>query len=219
MSARTKFMFDMDFGAGEAADRGQRTVTLAAHEAALAQIRAQAYRDGFAAAEAKARADEERCLAAALGRIAEGLEGLLRGLAAIERRVEAEAVDVAVAVARKLAPELIARAPFVEIATLARDCFTHLVGAPHVVVRVNEALHAQAREQLDEIARTRGFDGRLVVLAEPEIAPGDCRIEWADGGIVRDRAATESAIGEAVGRYVAACRTISDRSPGDSRDE
>ena len=43
-----------------------------------------------------------------------------------------------------------------------------------------------------------------MVLAEPEIALGDCRIEWADGGIVRDRAATEAAIGEAVGRYLGA---------------
>ena len=42
------------------------------------------------------------------------------------------------------------------------------------------------------------------MLAEPDIAPGDCRIEWADGGINRDRAATEAAIDEAVARYVAA---------------
>ena len=51
-----------------------------------------------------------------------------------------------------------------------------------------------------------GFDGRLVVLAEPDIAPGDCRIEWADGGLKRDRAATEAAIEEAVARYVAGRR-------------
>ena len=37
-----------------------------------------------------------------------------------------------------------------------------------------------------------------MVLAEPDIAPGDCRIEWADGGISRDSAATEHAIDEAV---------------------
>ena len=42
------------------------------------------------------------------------------------------------------------------------------------------------------------------MLAEPGMALGDCRIEWADGGLARDRAATEAAIGEAVGRYVAA---------------
>ena len=52
----------------------------------------------------------------------------------------------------------------------------------------------------------QGFDGRLIVLAETGLAPGDCRIEWADGGLTRDRAATAAAIGEAVTRYVAARR-------------
>ena len=200
MSARAKFMFDVDFGAG--GEGARRTVTLAAHEAALADAGAKAYRDGVA----DAQADAQRRAAAALERIAAGVEGLAHRFAAIEARLEAEAVEVAMAVARKLAPELIAREPFAEIAALARDCFTHLVAAPHVVVRVSDALHAQAREQLEEAARTHGFAGRLVVLAEPDIAPGDCRIEWADGGIVRDRAATEAAIGEMVNRYAAARR-------------
>jgi flagellar assembly protein FliH len=79
-------------------------------------------------------------------------------------------------------------------------------------VRVNEQLHASAREKLEETTRLGGFDGRLVVLAEPDIAPGDCRVEWADGGIKRDRAATEAAIAEAVARYVAGRRGETDTS-------
>jgi flagellar assembly protein FliH len=43
-----------------------------------------------------------------------------------------------------------------------------------------------------------------VVIGETDIAAGDCRIEWADGGVNRDRAATETAITEAVDRYIAA---------------
>ena len=74
------------------------------------------------------------------------------------------------------------------------------------MVRVNDPLYADARERLEEIARMRGFEGRLVVLAEPDIACGDCRIEWADGGVNRDRAAIEAAIGEAVARYLAVRR-------------
>jgi flagellar assembly protein FliH len=201
LSARAKFMFDVDFAAA-AGEGARRTVTVAAHEAALAEARAKAYDDGVAAA----RAEAEARAAAALDRIAGGFDMLARRLAAVEARLEAEAVEVAVAVAGKLAPELIAREPFAEIAALARDCFTHLVAAPHVVVRVSDALHAHAREQLEATARAHGFDGRLVVLAEADIAPGDCRIEWADGGIVRDRAATEAAIAEAVNRYAAARR-------------
>ena len=74
------------------------------------------------------------------------------------------------------------------------------------MVRVSEALHAVTRERLEATARLRGFEGRLVVLAEPDLAPGDCRIEWADGGMVRNRAATELAIGEVVARYIAVRR-------------
>ena len=67
------------------------------------------------------------------------------------------------------------------------------------MVRVNDALYAdRAASSSTTIARARGFEGRLVVLAEPDIAAGDCRIEWADGGIERDSAAIDAAIGEAV---------------------
>jgi flagellar assembly protein FliH len=200
LSARAKFMFDVDFAAGS--DPARRGITPAAHEAALAEARAKAYRDGVAAAVAEAEARS----AVALERIAATLEDAARRLAAIEARLEAEAVEVAVAVARKLAPELIAREPLAEVAALARGCFAQLVAAPHVVVRVSDALHAPAREQLEQTARLHGFDGRLIVLGEPEIAPGDCRIEWADGGIVRNRAATDAAVAEAVNRYAAARR-------------
>ncbi len=69
-------------------------------------------------------------------------------------------------------------------------------------MRVNDALHATAEQKLDDIARDCGFDGRLVVLAEPDIAPGDCRIEWADGGVsARQRRHRAGAIDEAVARY------------------
>jgi flagellar assembly protein FliH len=43
-----------------------------------------------------------------------------------------------------------------------------------------------------------------MVIAEPETAIGDCKIEWADGGIVRDRSETDRAIAGAVERYLGA---------------
>lgn len=205
MSPRAKFMFDDDFAsAGE--KEADRAKSQAALEAAVAEAEARGFRAGHAKALGDTEVEVQRRNAAALERIGATLATMASGLNAIERRLEAEAVEVAVAVASKLAPELIAREPFAEISALAADCFNHLVGAPHVVVRVNDALYADARERVEEIARMSGFDGRLVVLAEPDIRPGDCRIEWADGGLTRDRAATEAAIAEAVGRYVAARR-------------
>jgi flagellar assembly protein FliH len=201
MGAPVKYLFEDDFAAGSAAT-AKPVVPLATHEAEIARVQTEAYRNGLSAAEAKI----EGRAAAACERIAEGIAALTRQLGAVEARLEAEAVEVAVAVARKLAPELVAAEPLAEIEALAASCFRQLIAAPHVVVRIAEPTYEAAHKRLEEIARLHGFEGRLVVLAEPGIALGDCRIEWADGGLARDRAATETAIGEAVGRYIAVRR-------------
>jgi len=200
MGAPIKFLFEDDFASGGVA--AKPVIPLAQHEAQLAQAQAEAHRNGLAAAEVRI----EGRTAAACDRIAQEIAALAQGLSAIEARLEAESVEVAFAVARKLAPETIAAEPFAEIAALAAGCFRQLIAAPHVVVRIAEPIYQQAHTRLEEIARMHGFEGRLVVLAEPGMALGDCRIEWADGGVSRDRAATEAAISEAVERYVAARR-------------
>jgi flagellar assembly protein FliH len=158
------------------------------------------------AAEVQARTEAERRLVLAFERIAGGVEQLRASLKRVEDTFEAEAVEVALAVGRKLAADLIEKEPFAEITALADQCFREMISAPHIVVRVNTELYSDAKQRLEEIARARGFEGRLVVMSEGDIAPGDCRIEWADGGLKRDRAATEAAIADAVGRYVAARR-------------
>ena len=201
-----KFLFDHDFTA--AADGKPTSVALADHAQKLKEAEAVGYQHGFAQAQAEARVDAEHRAAAALERVAASLAALDQSLAAVEAKIETEAVEVAVAVARKLAPELVAREPLAEMIALAKECFRHLVATPHVVVRVSDTLHGSAREKLDEIVRVGGLDSRLVVMAEPDIAPGDCRIEWADGGITRDSATIQAAIEEAVTRYVDARRGI-----------
>jgi len=199
MKATAKYMFDEDFATGD-----KPTISVVEAERRRVDAESQAHRTGFAAGLAQAQNEANQRVAAALELIADGLARLDRALTGIETRLETEAVEVAVAVAAKLAPELIAREPFAEISALATECFHHLVSAPHVVVRIGAEIYETAKDKLEEIAGARGFEGRLVVLSDPDMAPGDCRIEWADGGINRDQAATLSAIDEVVARYVAA---------------
>jgi len=199
MKATAKYMFDEDFATGD-----KPTISVVEAERRRVDAESQAHRTGFAAGLAQAQNEANQRVAAALELIADGLARLDRALTGIETRLETEAVEVSVAVAAKLAPELIAREPFAEISALATECFHHLVSAPHVVVRIGADIYETAKDKLEEIAGARGFEGRLVVLSDPDMAPGDCRIEWADGGINRDQAATLSAIDEVVARYVAA---------------
>ena len=200
MAAPAKFLFDTDFAAP---DKSRERPTQAEMAQKIAAAEQRAYRDGFDAGQREAKAESDRRAALALEEIKIAMQSIAARFAGIETRMETEAVDVAVAVARKLCSALIANEPLGEIVGLVRDCFSHLVSTPHLVVRINASLYEMAREGIERLAKQAGFEGRLVILAEPEIVTGDCRIEWADGGVVLERAAIDAKIDELVGRYIA----------------
>jgi len=201
MAAPAKFLFDTDFSAPDRTRERAATPSEVAQKVAAAEARA--YRDGYDAALREARVESDRRSALALEEIAIAIKGIAARFAAAETRIETEAVDVAVAVARKLCAELIAREPLGEVTALVGNCLAQLASTPHLVVRINDQLYETAHEQIEKLSKQCGFAGRLVILAEPEIESGDCRLEWADGGVVLERAAIDAKIGELVGRYIA----------------
>jgi len=201
MAAPAKFLFDIDFGAPEKSREKAPTSAEVAEMIAAAEQRG--YRAGLEAGRNEAKAESDRRVAMALEHVGVSIHSIAAGFAGIEQRMEGEAVEVAVAVARKLCSELIAAQPLVEMTALVSDCFRQLVATPHIVIRINDATYDEAHERIERLARQNGYEGRLVIMAEPDIAHGDCRIEWADGGVVLERAAIEAKISELVGRYVA----------------
>ncbi len=210
---QAKFMFDLDFATG--ASPGDRPVSHAEHALKLADAESRGFRDGYAAAENEKVAEAERRTALAFEQIGDRLGRLANGLGGVENRIKAEAAEVAVAVARKLAPALIAREPLAEIEALATDCLRQLVATPHVAVRINDALQPLAHQKLEQIAHDRGFEGRLIVIGDPDIAAGDCRVDWADGGLNRDLAAIDKAVTAAIARYLVATRGMAMPELGD----
>ena len=202
MATAAKFMFDEDFAGGV-----KPTITLVEHERRSADAESIAHRKGFEAGQMQARTEAAERIAAALTQVADSMARLNDALTGIEARLETEAVQVAVSVASKLAPELVAREPLTEISALASEAFRQLVTTPQIAVHTGSDIFDATKEKLEDIARMRGFEGRLTVQSDAAIAQGDCRIEWADGGVTRDTAATLAAIEEMVGRYVAARAT------------
>lgn len=201
MGAPAKFLFDMDFSAPDKSK--ERAPTPAEIAQRIATAEARAYQNGFDAAQREAKVESDRRGALALEEVGIAIKAIATRFSGIETRMETEAVDVAVAVARKLCSELMSAEPLTEITALVSDCFRHLVSTPHLVVRINDQLYDAACARIEQLSRQSGFAGRLVILAEPDVEHGDCRIEWADGGVVLERAAIEAKIGELVGRYIA----------------
>lgn len=211
MAAPAKFLFDVDFSAPDKSR--ERAATPAEIAARVAQAEALAYRNGFEAGQRESHAESERLVATSFQQISNSIAAIAARFAEIESRLQTEAVDVAVATARKLSGALIEAEPLAEITELVSDCFKHLVSTPHLVIRINDGLYEQARDTFERMAKQSGFAGRLIVLAEPELAVGDCKIEWADGGVVREAAAIDAKITELVDRYVASRHRNATRTP------
>jgi flagellar assembly protein FliH len=205
MGAPAKFLFDVDFAAPAQDPNAAKEHILTPEEIAkqVADAEARGYRAGFDAAQREAKVMSDRQMAQALAGVESSLATIAKNFAAVENRMETEAIEVALAVARKLCTELMAAEPLTEVTALVSDCFRHLTSTPHIVVRINDSLYDLARERIEQLARRNGFEGRLVILAEPDIPTGDCKIEWADGGVTLDRTAIETKINELVGRYLA----------------
>ncbi len=203
MAAPLKFNFDTGFAMpGARRDDEPEEITFSEHEMKMAKEKS--YREGHAAALEEARSASENLLAAELRLITDQIEGLNSQLSGKIGQIRAEAGKLALQIAAKLSPALIARSPLAETQNLLDECLSHLSAAPHIVIRINEGLAGQLRERVDSYVAERGFDGKIMILAEPGMPPGDCKIEWADGGIERDQAALENIITNAVGRHIKA---------------
>lgn len=235
MAAPARFLFDLDFTRPDPATVAQPAeperpkIDLDQHLAEMValeeRVRAEAYeegrQDGFVAGRADAEARAAERLADEAAALATAARLLLSDLDRERLAMEHSAIDLAVTAARRLAGTLVEREPLSEIRALLADCLGPLRKAPHLVVRL-AAIDADALKPIvDRLARESGFEGRIVILGEDEISRGDCRIEWADGGILRDRSRLEAEIDAAVERWLGAraaeIRSMTHADPVDDR--
>lgn len=144
-----------------------------------------------ASAFAAGREDESnraaRETAAALAAIAAAARDLADRTGADRRATMRDAAGLALAAAKKAAGAALERFGEVRISAALEDAFEAFVGAPRLVLRVAPQL-ADARARLDSIARDHGFDGALIVRADPAVRIGDVVLDWGDGAIAHDSA-------------------------------
>ena len=141
---------------------------------------------------------------AALETIASNVTTLTSQLESQREMIKSQGIVLANMIARSLAASLIDREPLHEIEALFSEALNFLPDTPHIAVRLNETLLEMAKEKLDVIAAERGFQGKLILLAQSDIPAGDCRIEWAQGGIVKDHRTVGKKIHELARQHVEA---------------
>lgn len=206
------FLFDRDF---DGRRRSEEMVPMSRHLAAVSDAEQLAFKSGFAEGRQEALEQQPSRIASALEKLAVQISLELARSDARALAQEIEAIELALELSRKLAGHAINRYPTSAIETAVRECFAEARTAPHVAVRVHESLVEDIKAHLGALAAERGFAGKLIILGEPEIALGDVRLEWADGGVVRERAVIDRAIEQTIHNHIASVETSD--APGDKR--
>lgn len=200
-AAPAKFTFDLDLGRRQ---ERNSVVTETAMALLLEEARREGREAGLAEGERTAIARAANAEAAAAEALASRVAAMAASIDDSRKQAIADGVQLSLSIARKLAGGLVAREPAVEIEALVTECMATLDGVPHLVIRCDPALAESVRDIATSKMTTSGFTGRLVVLGDPEIAIGDARIEWADGGVVRDIRKLSAEIDARIAEYFAA---------------
>ena len=200
VAAPAKFTFGLDLSRREEAN----SISEAAVATMLADARTAGYAEGFAAGEQSVSAKAAKQLTQAAMQLADQVAAMAANIDDARNETLADAVALSVSIARKLAGALMAAQPTAEIEALITECISSLDGVPHLVIRCSPELADQVREIAQSRIATSGFSGRLVVMGDPDIGLGDGRIEWVDGGLVRDMASLSDQIDTRIAAFLAA---------------
>lgn len=168
----------------------------------IEKARDEAYAEGVTAGIQQSLASYESQMAATLNRIAEAGADLLRGRRQLAVELRQEAAQLALMIAAKLAPALMQDQPQKEIEALVAKCLIDNHDEPRIVIRLNPDQLEDLQQRILGLADQSGFAGDVVLLAEDEIVLGDCRLEWADGGVERDSGQLAQCAEEAVAKYL-----------------
>jgi flagellar assembly protein FliH len=93
-----------------------------------------------------------------------------------------ETVALAVKIAQKIAGDALAENPLPIIEKATKQCLEFLFKEPHVNIIVHDSLAEQLKTNMVDITSATGFDGNVEINGNPNIALGDCKIEWKGGG-------------------------------------
>lgn len=163
-------------------------------EEELAAAKQQAYGHGIEIGKREIETGLLQQIAGLAAAIEVHMSDLSRQEARREANFQRDAVTLALSMLKKLAPAYAAKGALDEAERLLNECMEERYDEPRLVVRVHESMLEPLKERIAALTDARHFGGKVVMFSEPNFAPSDVRVEWADGGAERRVALVLAAI-------------------------
>ncbi len=108
-----------------------------------------------------------------------------RAIETLERTIAALTISV---------PAALAALPAGDVEIALRQAMHQALAEPRITLRAAPQVTEVLEPRLSEIAHEEGYDGRVMIAADPAMTGADCRIEWRGGGAERSEQAIEDAL-------------------------
>jgi flagellar assembly protein FliH len=194
-----KFTFDTEFSGAEdrraPAAQARQKQTLTIEE--LENVKATARNEGESSSQARATDALERTIAALTISVRAALD---LSHAEIEQ-VRDDAARLAMAMAKKIAPAALAALPASDVEIALRQAMHQAIAEPRITLRAAPVVTALLEPRLNDIAHEEGYEGRVLIAADPAMTGADCRIEWRGGGAERSEFDIENALSALISRH------------------
>lgn len=97
-----------------------------------------------------------------------------------------DAAKIALSAAKKTTGDAFASSAKQGIEDAVRKCIDLAIKDPEINICVNSSLAEEMTKKIESIAAEKNFSGKVVVRQSDSLKPGDCTLEWKDGGAVLD---------------------------------
>ena len=202
MAALNKFTFATDFAVKIDPDLTpsvDKVTLLAAEEAAFAKGKAEGLEEGFAKGQNAMLSSFEQQISQTVTQLNASTNKCLSGLATESKKHHDAFAQLAMTLAKKLAGEALEKYGFTNVESMIRYALKELNSTPHIVLRVATETAEELEKRIGALKAQTGFQGKVIILPEEGLHTADCRIEWADGALVRSQAEIEASISSILG--------------------
>lgn len=199
LSKAKPFIFELSFDAEDMAERRRKKLEererLAAEAAAAAEVeaepsfseeelaaaKAQAYEEGRAAGLAEAESQREAGLAGILDTIGAQIAGLHVHQDVANEKLAADLTELGRTVMSKVLPHYTQKHGADEVTAILSEGFSRLVHEQRISITVGQEVHEMLEPRIEAMAAKSGYDGRLKLVADPDMGLADVVVNWGDG--------------------------------------
>ena len=97
-----------------------------------------------------------------------------------------DGINISMAIIQKILPSLNDQAASVEVYSVVEQTLTQLLHEPRVIIQVNPETLPVLDTRIEELKSKIHCNGQIILKESPDMAKGDCHIQWGDGSSERN---------------------------------